>query len=76
MAGSYTFRPQMKPELLHGRTVEWINAEVSRNSLPEDLRHSLSANMTVFKPRATGAEKRLRAIATGRSKPLPHGGEP
>ncbi len=76
MAGSYTFRPQMPLELRHGRPVEWINTEVSRNSLPEDLRRSLSANMTVFQPRATDAEKRLRAIATGRSEPSPHGGGP
>ena len=64
MAGNYTFRPHMEG-LRHSRQVEWINTEVSRNSLPEDLKRSLSADMTVFQPRAPESEKRLKAIATG-----------
>lgn len=64
MAGHYTFRPDME-ELRHGRTVDWINTEVSRDSLPEDLKSSLSADMTVFQPRAPNSEIRLKAIAMG-----------
>ena len=62
IAGDYIFRPELQ-ELRHGRPVEWINTEVSRNSLSEDLKRSLSADMTVFRPRALDAENRLKAIA-------------
>ena len=64
MAGEYAFRPESQ-ELCHGRSVKWINKEVSRDSLEQDLKRSLSADMTVFQPRAQGAEARLRAIAQG-----------
>ncbi len=64
MTEAYAFRPDMQ-ELCHGRVVEWINREVSRDILAQDLKRSLSADMTVFQPRASAAEDRLRAIASG-----------
>ena len=69
IVGSYIFRPELQ-ELQHGRPVEWINTEVSRNSLSEDLHRSLSADLTVFQPRASDSENRLRAIATDDKTPL------
>ena len=38
--GNYMFLPELQ-ELQHGRPVEWIDTDVSRNSLSEDL-HRLS----------------------------------
>ena len=62
IVGNYIFRPELQ-ELRHGRPVEWVNTEVSRNSLSEDLKRSLSADMAVFQPRAPDAENRLKAVA-------------
>ena len=62
MTGDYIYRPG-RAGLTHGRAVEWINREVSRARLERDLKRSLSANMTVFQPRAPNSESRLRTIA-------------
>ena len=69
IAGNYMFRPELQ-ELQHGRPVEWINTEVSRNSLSEDLKRSLSADMTIFQPRAPDSENRLKAIAADDKTPF------
>lgn len=68
----YQYRPD-RGEFAHGRRVRWINTEVSRDLLQGDLKSSLSANSTVFRPRAQRAEERLRALAEGYSEP-PHSG--
>lgn len=52
-------------DFAHGRRVSWINTEVRRDQLEDDLKRSLSADSTVFRPRAQGAEERLRALAEG-----------
>ncbi len=64
MSGEYIYRPEHL-ELSHGRAIEWINKEVSRDLLDLDLKRSLSGESTVFQPRAPNAENRLRAVAAG-----------
>ena len=66
MAGDYEYCADT-PDSRHRRAVTWINQEVPRDSLKEDLKLSTSGNSTVYKPQATNAEQRLRALAeTGR----------
>lgn len=64
MAREYVYLPD-RSELSQGRTVQWINKEVSRDLLDPDLKSSLSGDATVFQPRAPNAEERLLAIAEG-----------
>ena len=48
-----------------GREVKWIDREVPRASLDEDLKSSLNTISTVFRPRSADAEQRLRAMVEG-----------
>ena len=71
VSSEYLYRPGAG-EFSHGREVSWLNTEILRDLLEEDLKRSLSADSTVFRPRATGAEERLRSLAEGRV-PAPFG---
>ena len=62
--GDYLYRSGAG-EFAHGRRVSWINTEVRRDQIGDDLKRSLSANGTVFRPRAEGSEERLRVLAQG-----------
>ena len=62
--GDYLYR-SAAGDFAHGRRVSWINTEVRRDQLGDDLKRSLSADSTVFRPRAEGSEERLRALAEG-----------
>lgn len=64
ISGEYQYRPD-RPNFLHGRPVTWIEPEVPRASLDEDLKSSLNTTSTVFRPRSADAEQRLRAMAGG-----------
>ena len=61
-SGNYLYRSEAG-EFAHGRRVTWINTEVRRDQLGDDLKRSLSADSTIFRPRAGGAEERLRSLA-------------
>ena len=74
VSSEYLHRPEAG-EFAHGRQVRWLNTELLRDLLEEDLKRSLSADSTVFRPRATGAEERLRSLAEGRTAPPPPSGE-
>ena len=63
-SGDYLYR-SAAGDFAHGRRVSWINTEVRRDQLGDDLKRSLSADSTVFRPRAEGSEERLRALAEG-----------
>ena len=60
--GDYLYRPDAG-DFAHGRRVSWINIEVRRGQLGDDLKRSLSADSTVYRPRAESSEERLRALA-------------
>ena len=62
--GDYLYR-SAAGDFAHGRRVSWINTQVRRDQLGDDLKRSLSADSTVFRPRAEGSEERLRALAEG-----------
>ena len=71
ISGEYRFRPEI-PSFQQGRPVTWINQQVPRASLEQDLKSSLTPISTVFQPRSTDAERRLRAIAIGEAVHIEH----
>jgi Restriction endonuclease len=69
-------RRKSLPELCAVRPVEWDAKEVASQVLAEDLRSALGPRMTVFRPRARAAERRLEAVvAEGRDPGPDSGGE-
>ena len=50
-------------EMPHGRGVSWINQEIPKNDLEEDLKGAFYTVSMLFRPRSTEAENRFRAIA-------------
>ena len=63
--GGYHYRPDKGP-FAQSRRVEWLNMEVSRDQLDDDLKISTSSDLGVFRPRAERAEERIRALAEHR----------
>lgn len=60
-----TGKAETRPELAGycaAREVEWLAESIPALSLAEDLRNALGAMMTVFRPRASAAELRLRQV--------------
>lgn len=62
----------------HARSVAWINQEIPRTAIPQDILYSLGAFSTVCQISRNDAENRLVAIATGQSasQSLPPPDEP
>jgi hypothetical protein len=61
-------------ELAAVRPVEWEAREVASPVLAADLRHALGSIMTVFRPRARAAERRLESILKDGRDPGPDSG--
>ena len=66
MTGDYEF---LGPDF-HGRSVSWINTDVQRKELDQDLKNSIGSIATVFRPGTGDAEVRLRAYASGEPPPV------
>ena len=63
-------------EMAAVRPVEWEAREVASQALAPDLRNALGSIMTVFRPRAQAAERRLESLLTdGRDPGLDSGGD-
>jgi restriction system protein len=63
LSGAYTYDPSGEPPYRHSRTVKWLNTDVPRTALDQDLLFSLGAFMTVCEIKRNDAEKRIRALA-------------
>ena len=61
-------------EMAAVRPVEWEAAEVASQALAADLRNALGSIMTVFRPRAQAAERRLESILKDGRDPGPDSG--
>ena len=61
-------------ELAAVRSVEWEAGEVASQALAADLRNALGSIMTVFRPRAQAAERRLESIFKDGRDPGPDSG--
>ena len=62
------------PELVAVRPVEWEAKEVAAQVLGKDLRHALGSIMTVFRPGARAAERRLETVVAEGHDPGPDSG--
>jgi predicted Mrr-cat superfamily restriction endonuclease len=61
-------------ELAAVRPVEWEAKEVASQVLAKDLRHALGSIMTVFRPGARAAERRLETVVAEGHDPGPDSG--
>jgi EVE domain len=61
-------------ELAAVRPVEWEAKEMASQALATDLRHALGSIMTVFRPRAQAAERRLESVVKDGRDPGPDSG--
>jgi restriction system protein len=57
-------RREKLAELTAVRPVEWEAKEVPAETLAKDLRNALGSIMTVFRPRARAAERRIETVST------------
>lgn len=64
--GPYQYRPDLPPNAQHTRSVKWIK-EVPRTAIEQDLLYSFGAFMTVCRVQRNNAEKRIRALLTGKT---------
>ena len=62
------------PELAAVRPVEWEAGAVASQALSADLRNALGSIMTVFRPRARAAERRLESVLKDGRDPGPDSG--
>lgn len=65
--GPYEYRSQLPPDARHTRPVEWLNTDIARSSVDQDLLYSLGAFMTVCQIQRNNAEERLLALASGKT---------
>lgn len=61
-------------ELAAVRSVEWEARQVASAALATDLRNALGSIMTVFRPRAQAAERRLESVLKDGRDTGPHSG--
>jgi len=62
------------PDLAAVRPVEWEAGAVASQALAADLRNALASIMTVFRPRAQAAERRLESVLKDGRDPGPDSG--
>lgn len=70
VTGPYAFR-QVEDTFRHTRPVEWLQTDLPRTVFDQDLLYSLGAFMTVCNISRNDAERRVAAVADGKSDPGP-----
>ncbi len=65
VVGPYEYRPDNPEDARHIRPVKWINTDVARSSIDQDILYSLGAFMTVCQIQRNDAEARLKALVSG-----------
>lgn len=69
VTGPYDFRIDNPPGAQHVRPVTWINQEIPRTAIDQDILYSLGAFSTVCQISRNDAESRLVAVANGATVP-------
>ncbi|MBB4636476.1 restriction endonuclease [Longimicrobium terrae] len=62
ITGAYAFHSQAENPYYHSRPVRWVARDVPRAAVPQDLRYSLGAIMTICKIERNDAERRIREL--------------
>lgn len=72
ITGDYAFEPDGPEPYRHSRTVEWLGEPILRTELPEDIKASLAAAITICAIAKNDAEQRIRRmLAKGGPVPPP-----
>lgn len=74
VSGPYCYVPNGPDMTLHQRPVQWLDKNVPRTNLPQDILYSLGSTLTVFKVERNQAEARIRSMIEGGG--LPAAAEP
>ena len=70
VSGPYSYR-EVDGTFRHTRPVEWLQTELPRTTFEQDLLYSFGAFMTVCRISRNDAERRVAAVAEGKSDPGP-----
>jgi len=70
VTGPYRYR-KIGDSSIHTRSVEWVRPDIPRTAFEQDLLHSFGAFMTVCNISRNDAERRIAAVASGKSDPGP-----
>jgi len=77
ITGAYHHEPAADGRYQHSRSVCWLNLEVPRSTIDQDLLYSFGAIMTICEVRRNKAEERIRKMVfagfNSGSKPKPTG---
>ena len=68
VGGPYSYR-EVDGRSRHTRPVEWLQTELPRTIFEQDLLYSFGAFMTVCRISRNDAERRVAAVAEGKSDP-------
>lgn len=63
------FDQSAEPVYRHYRDVQWLNIDVPRSNIDQDLLYSFGSLLTISQPRAADAEQRIRALIANGPKP-------
>ena len=66
VAGPYEYAPDGEERTKHRIKVEWVNRQVPRAGLDDDIARRILYLQTVFRIECENAEERIRKIAEGR----------
>jgi len=69
ISSDYQYRTDLGKDLLHTRQVEWINTDIPRTNIDQDLLYSFGALLTVCQVSRHDAENRIQAILEGKPTP-------
>jgi restriction system protein len=64
ITGDYVFEPDEPEPYRHSRMVEWVGEPILRTDLPEDIKASLAAAVTICAIAKNDAEQRVRRMLT------------
>jgi restriction system protein len=71
VTGPYRYRSDLPADARHTRTVDWIQTDVPRTAIDQDLLYSLGAFLTVCRIERNDAENRILALLSGKKPPTP-----
>ena len=77
ITGNYLYKPDNPSGAKHTRSVEWLQTDIARDLIGQDLLYSLGAFMTVCQIKRNNAEERINTlIEKGIDPELKGGGRP
>ena len=71
VTGPYRYRSDLPEDARHTRSVEWIQTDLPRTAIDQDLLYSLGAFLTVCRIERNDAESRILALLSGKKAPPP-----